>query len=740
MIAVMDIVFDPFVPVPLVGLLALVLGGATIWIYWLASARLGTGRRVALLALRLALVAGLLVLLLQPSRVRVDPREAETKVTLVALDTSRSMRQMDVAGRARIDAARALLWDAGLAPREGAATSPDVRLLRFDADAAPITGPLEALRADGSTTRFHQSVQTMLGSLAAGEGANALFLLSDGHDFELVNATQTALAARARRVPIYAVVFGGERQARDVSVRVVSYQPFHYIKQTIRLQAEIRPLGVSYETLEVALLREGREVKRQTVVVRDEALVPVAFETTEPAAGQFEYAIRVTPLTGEAETANNTATTYLNVIDRKIRVLVVEGRPYWDTTFLQRSLRRNDKLDVDVASGYAKGRFHVVRTEGDETRFVLPKSAAAWNAYDAVILGQAVDELLAPDQLAALERFVDEQGGVVVFARGDAVSGTGRLDRLQPVEWGKLDRSDAALQVAQDGRGAPALRLFDANAAAIAGGAPPPPLLGRRPAGATKPLAATLAISAGDGDFPAFVHRRYGAGQVLSVGVDGLWRWAFNVRIEGANTLFDRFWDQTLLWLVNSRDVAPGARYTFRANTANVLLGEKLHLRIVEREGVDAAAAVGGALASLPLSIRHDGREIMRLTALPRPGGEAGRLFAEYLPEQAGPHRIEARLPDGTTQTVRFNVYEENAEGTEVAADPGYLRRLTEASGGRVLKPEEFAATLRSVKTAPVDSGNETRLEAVWPRAWVFWLLGLVGATDWFLRRRWGLA
>jgi hypothetical protein len=39
-----------------------------------------------------------------------------------------------------------------------------------------------------------------------------------------------------------------------------------------------------------------------------------------------------------------------------------------------------------------------------------------------------------------------------------------------------------------------------------------------------------------------------------------------------------------------------------------------------------------------------------------------------------------------------------------------------------------------------VDSGNETRLEAVWPRAWVFWLLGLVGATDWYLRRRWGLA
>ena len=729
-----ELVLDPLVPVPLAGLLALLLGGASVWVYWLTSARLPAGRRVFLLLLRLVLTGGLLLLLLQPSRILVDPRAAETKVTLVALDTSRSMRQIDVAGRSRLDAARALLWDAGLAPKEGAASPGEVRLLRFDADAAPLSAPLEALHADGATTQFHQSVQTMIGSLGAGEGAHALFLLTDGHDFELVNAVQTALVARTRRIPIYAVPFGAERQARDVSVRVTSYQPFHYIRQAIRIQAAIRPLGASYETLEVVLLREGREVKRQTVVVRDEAQVPVVFETTEPAAGQFEYAIRVTPLTGEAETANNTATTYLNVIDRKIRVLVLEGRPYWDTTFLQRSLRRNDKLEVDVVSGYAQGRFHVVRTDGDENAFALPQGADGWNAYDAVILGQSVDRLLSPAQLGALERCVDELGGVVVFARGDAVSGTGLLDRLQPVAWGELARADSTLKVARDGRGTPSLGLLvDAGE----GGASPPALLGRRPAGEARPLSATLALAAGDGDFPALVHRRFGAGQVLSVGVDGLWRWAFNARTEEGNTRFDRFWDQTLLWLVNSRDVLPGARYTFRASTANVLLGEKLHLRIVSRIVNGGAASELGAL---PLTVLREGEEVARVTAQPPSGAAAGRLFAEYLPVRTGPHRIEVRLPDGSTQAVRFNVYEENAEATEVAADTGYLRRLTETSGGRVLKPEEFAPMLKSVRAAPVESGKETRLEPAWPVAWVFWLLGLIGAADWFLRRRWGLA
>lgn len=729
-----DLVFDPLVPGPLVGLLALVLGAATLWVYWVTSARLTRGRRWLLLTLRLALVAGVLILLLQPSRIRVDPRAAETKVTLVALDTSRSMRQTDVDGRSRLEAARKLLWDTGLAPQGGVPAPEDVRLLRFDTDAAPLTGPLDALQADGASTRFNQSVQSMIGSLAAGEGANALFLLSDGHDFELVNAAQTALAARSRRVPIYAVPFGGDRQARDVSVRITSYQPFHYVRQTIRLNASIRPLGAPYETLEITLLREGREVKRQTVVVREEPQVPVSFDVTEPAAGQFEYTLRITPLTGEADTANNTATTYLNVIDRKIRVLMIEGKPYWDTTFLQRSLRRNDKLEVDVVSGYAKGRFHVVRTDGEQSAFKLPTDAPAWSAYDAVILGQGVDQVLSPAQLAALERSVDQLGGVVIFARGDAVSGGGQLDAMQPVTWGKVTRESIALKVAQDGRGAPPFRVL---AEAGAKDTVPPALLGRRAPGIPKTLSATLAVTVGDGEFPAFVHRRFGSGQVLGVGVAGLWRWAFNAKIDGPNSLFDRFWDQTILWLVNNRDTAPGLRYTFRANTANVLLGEMLHLRIVQRELEGPAVPPA---ASLALSVRRDEREVARVTALPQAQGDPLRLAAEYVPERVGPHRIEVRLPDGTTQTVRFNVYDDNAEASEVAADPSYLRRLAEASGGRVLKPEEFAAELKRVKVAPVSGGVDTRLEPVWPQAWVFWLLGLVGVADWFLRRRWGLA
>jgi hypothetical protein len=729
-----DILFDPLVPVPFILLLACVLGGLTVWVYLKTGVHLSPLRRGLLLLLRLAAVALVLLVLAQPSRIEPLPVQARQKVMLVGLDVSRSMRQPDEDKRTRFDAAREVLWDSGLVPRDGLPGGPDApRLFTFADNARPVSHPLTELRPDGPTTQMHTSVQTMLASLGAGEGAHALFLFTDGHDFELVSPSQTALLARSRRVPIYAVALGGEGAVRDVSVRVTSYQPFSYAKQAIRLSASIRPLGCPYETLKVTLLREGRVVQTRSVVVREETQLPLQFDVTEPKPGQFEYEIRVDPLSGESDTANNRVFTYVNVIDKKIRVLLIEARPYWDTTFLQRSLRRNDKLELDSVVSYAKGRWRVIRTEERKEPFSLPVTAADWNAYDLVILGKGIDTLLTPAQADALQEFVDAQGGVVVFSRGDAFSGSNLAAALQPVAWGREVAPGAALKVGREGRGVAPFRLLaDATDAGGASTGAMPGLLATYEATDRKPLASTLAEVGDTAEFPAMVHRRQGAGQVLSIGVDGLWRWAFNAKSEQANTVFDRFWDQTVLWLMRGRDIMPDTRFTFRADTGNVLLGEKIRFRILARDTRETARAV-------PLILYRDDAEIARLTCAAAAGGSTQRLEADFVPDRTGRYRAEVVLPDATRQTVRFSTYDDNVEETDVAADSAYLRRLCEASGGRVIKPSEFKTLLTAAKVTPVEDTPRIRKITAWDRAWFFWLIGLLFGADWYLRRRWGL-
>ena len=90
--------------------------------------------------------------------------------------------------------------------------------------------------------------------------------------------------------------------------------------------------------------------------------------------------------------------------------------------------------------------------------------------------------------------------------------------------------------------------------------------------------------------------------------------------------------------------------------------------------------------------------------------------------------------------SVRFFVFEDNPERSEVATDLTYLKRLTEASGGRVVPPEDLSRLLAELKTTESSTAPATRLCSIWDRAWVFWTLGMLFAADWYLRRRWGLS
>ena len=98
-----------------------------------------------------------------------------------------------------------------------------------------------------------------------------------------------------------------------------------------------------------------------------------------------------------------------------------------------------------------------------------------------------------------------------------------------------------------------------------------------------------------------------------------------------------------------------------------------------------------------------------------------------------------ARLPDGAQVETKFIVFEENLEDTEVATDVGYLKKLCESSGGKLVTPDELARLRTELNAAPIDDKPKTKLRTLWDQTWVFYLIGLVFAMDWYLRRKWGL-
>ncbi len=727
----MNFTLDPILPIDLILAAALTLAIFTALIYARIGAQLSPSKKYALIALRVLGIVLVVLILLQPSRIELIAPLTTSHVTLIAVDNSRSMAQRDVPQGARIDAARAALADAALLRPDGTAAQDDLRLFKFGANAAPFTNGSQLDAAD-ATTHIHTSITDLLASLRPNEAARAIFLFSDGHDFEAVNPAKTGFLARGRDVPIFAIATGKQGQVRDVAARITSYQPYTYVKQKTRITASLRLIGCELETIEVELFRDGVAVQKRRVEAGDNAEMPIEFEVTEPVVGQYEYELRVRPLDREVDRENNVALTYLNVIDQQIQVLFLEGSPYWDSTFFQRSLMRNEKMNVDAVFSYGEGKTRVIRKKAGEAEFKLPALPQEWRHYDVVILGRDVDRILGSDGIKQLDDYARNQGGTVIFSRGAAFGKMKDQGELEPVIWGHSPAEHARMTPAREGQ---ALAPFRALAEQQAKEDRLPDLIAVHPITEKKTLAATLAVArtgtAGEA-VPAMIHRRFGDGQVLSVGVDGLWRWAFNSHVDGANTFFDRFWDQMILWLMAGRDFVPAQKFSLRASTANIPLGEKIHFRAIVRENP-------GAPREVPLVISQNGAEVGR-TTLTAADQLPDKLAAEFLPAQLGRYEATAQLPGGTKAGVRFFVYEENPERTEVALDLTYLKRLCDASEGRIVRPEELTSLLANLKSTETSSAPATRLHTLWDRAPLFWLLGLLFAADWYLRRRWGLS
>ena len=487
------LVFDPILPEPLVAVLGAVLAFLTLRVYWRVGASVANWQRLALLGFRLAGLALVLLLLLQPSKRELIPPPKKERFTLVAVDTSASMKQRDVGSAARLDAAKNLLVESGAVARDGVPENPRLRLFEFSDNAQPLTKSTLDLAPRGKTTRINQSIQTMLNTTAGSESANGLVLLTDGHDFELVNPVKTGAAAHARQTPIYAVPFGKQGKVRDISTRITSFQPYCYVKQTARITAALRLIGCELEDITVQLLRGGVVVQSRKINAGELQELPVEFEVAEPEVGQFEYEVRVLPLEHEVDAANNSAITYLNVIDQQIRVLVLEGDPYWDTTFLQRSLMRNDKFNVDALVRYGKDRVRAIRKTEEASPLKSPATLDQFAQYDVVLLGRAVDRVLNADQIGLLQQFVRDRSGTVIFCRGAAFEDAALAGELSPVVWSSESRTRVHLDITAEGRSLSALRSLNEGQG---GWDSLPELVAGRAATQTEPLTATLATAA----------------------------------------------------------------------------------------------------------------------------------------------------------------------------------------------------------------------------------------------------
>jgi uncharacterized membrane protein len=703
-------------------------------------------RRNILSTLRFVTLMTLVLVLMRPVS-RSAQADARDTVVPILVDTSRSMGIEDVDGARRIDRARAFLAESLLPALAGRFT---VEVLSFGEGLSAST--TEALAAGSRRTDIAGAL-TKVREMYRGRPVAGFVLITDGADTgPALDPDQYAETLP----PVHPVAVGSQDLGNDREVLSVTAAESVLSESRIDLAVSAMAHGASGGTLELRLLENGRLLQvRHVRPPADGGPVREVFQVSPSTAGTTVYSVEIPPAASELVPENNARSVLVQPPSRPRRILMVEGAPGYEHSFIRRALAADAGIEVDTVVRKGKDErgndtFYIqaARSRGESLTSGYPLSPAALFAYDALILANVGGEQLTTAQMDATREFVSRRGGGLLVMGAQSFLGRGLVGT--PVEAAlPVEISRRVQLAAQGGAGSATNRVAlsdpgllhpvtqlaatpEENQKRWAG---LPPLAAAASLGEAKPGAAILATTGGSGGVsrPLIAVQRYGDGRSMVFAGEASWRW--RMMLPSTDRTFETFWRQAVRWLaigaadpvalLPSPAAAPGDEFAVRAavRTADFtpVRDAVVDLRIVGPDGKV-----------------HERRGVADAT----PGGDPSIFAAPFTAESPGIYRATVTARAGNTEvgssTASLLVGGADEEMTDPRVNMALLERIALSSGGRVHTIGDPGALVRAL-----EAGAPAALLAVqkdlWHNAWSLLLvIGLLSA-EWILRRRWGL-
>lgn len=740
---------SPAFGLPALAVVGLLLVALTIWTY--LGVRQASARRIGIfVALRLlALLLAVLMLLRPALALHGDAKTAST--LLIGVDFSESMSNRDeFNSQSRWDRLCNLLRDSQpLLDELQEKHNIQIVYYSFAGDVVDFDA---AAKAEGKRTDFGNMLRFLFDRHSRERNLRGLLVLSDGAD----NGTRLPPlpeAAKWRGVPcpVHTFAFGqptaADRQP-DIALTAINVEPSPVpIKAKMTVKGLIDAAGFLDAPVLVHLLIDDKEVLSQQEKLAKFKDNEVRMVVDAPATpGEIKVTLKVDPLPGEMSALNNEISTYATISKEGISVLLVDR------------LRAGEPQRIcDALSADPRIRLYLAWRQTDRPD---PKQTDlfefAKQHYDVIIVGDVSANRMAPSNpkvLAQIHELVANgagflmMGGSETFANSDW-QGTD-IAKLLPVELDVRGQSDDLVKMVPTTQGLAhfVLRLDNNEARNKALWDQLPELQGYTRLGKPKePLAIVLART--PTGIPLLVAQSYGKGRTVAFAADTTHHWERLGQPKDFRGVeaHHRFWRQMVYWLAR-QDEAEGTVWV-KPNARRLRAGEALGFSVGIRGkgGVDLKGGKFEVTVATP-----DKTEPAVQTAQDK--GEERGTFART--DAAGEYKLtvrgQAKDADGQeargAASVRFLVYEDDAERLRPEADHDFLKKLANAGGGKFHRAEDLPRFLQEMAQTPPPQGRPKPVR--WPDwtnkehsgfSWTYFLafVGVLG-VEWFLRRTWGL-
>ncbi len=755
-------------PTVMILLVALALALLMAWLYAreLRRSQNPHGKRAWLLVLLRSLAVFITTLTLAGPVLRHTSTERNLSRVVIALDASSSMRLTDEDAVApsqespsRWQRVQDLLFKGSSPLLTAISAEHDVELVALRGPAAqrlwwrrqqgrdssgPLPGQLP-IAADATSTNLDTPLRATLDPFTEG---TAVVLFTDGQHNTNESPEDLATALSKAGVTLFPIGLGSEVPPPDLAITLADVPESAFSQEQLRGSIRVRdsmPAGIP-ATLRVECLGKTLWTQSFTTDGKGERRFDFRFPVQDlPAsANEKDQGLRLLDIqiaaagaqaAQEKTRANNRAEVPLQVLDRKRRVLILDGRPRWETRYIHNHFDRDERWEARLVFDDFK------RNAADGS---LAKSFPATRdellTFDLVILGDMAPNRLLPEQISWLVEFVEQRGGGLIFidgARQHLRQWAAQKDAAQllPVSWTANAPPSASGHTwsLETEIPTPAALLLSGSRASNTGlwSSLPPALWTAHvsPIAGAQVVAELQAPAIGK-PTPALVFRPAGAGAVLYLATDELWRWRYQV----ADLYHQRLWMQIAAWIA-----AP----PFQVETPQLGIGSD-RLRYQVGDQAEIRVRLRNSDGSLPV----DAAPVAYLT---KNGETLGTIDLAPDPSHAGVYRgLTPRLKEGGFEIAvarqasaersmqRLHLRASDREDRELAQltlNSSLLQSLAQTTGGQFLRESQAGDLPTLLKRADRKQSriSETLLWSSW------WWLGVILAlltTEWLLRKR----
>src|SRR4051794_8913882 len=726
-------------PLWLLPIAILLVAGALFWHVRRNHGMLSGLRPVAIWGLEACMVALILFLLWHPA-LSIATLKPQQNVVAVLVDDSRSMAIDDSSGT-REAAAKALL-DGGLLKSLG--DKFQVRLYRFGKDPERIQ-KTDQITGAATASRVGDTLERVLAE-SSSLPLGAVVLLSDGADNAGGIDLQTIAAIRRQRLPVHTIGFGREHPDKDVEVTDAVVAARALPQSKLSAVVSLQSYGLSGNKARLSVRDNGKVLAAQDITLKGDGQIQsetIVFNGGD--AGPKSLDIGVETISGEDNAANNRVSRQVNVENRKPRILYFEGEPRWEYKFIRRAL--DDYADIELAS--------IVRTTQNKLYRQFPPSMGEKDleegfptkaedlfAFQGLIIGSVEANYFTPAQQQLIHDFVDRRGGGLLFLGGRATLSDGGypsspLADLVPTRLpegkGTFHRDFTGQELTPEGARSIICRLDDDPARNLEKWKKMPQMANYQEVGEEKPGATVLLRSTPQGkrSFPLLVTENFGRGRTVLLATEGTWRW--KMWTDHADKTHATFWQQIFRHLVTdtpgqvvantpkqvlSDETRVPIRVEVRDKQFKPVTNAKVQARFMGPDGVSATME----LNPVPLEEGIYGGE----WTAEKPGSYVAEIIAGHEQEEIGHDVLSFRREDGV------------AENFHTSQNRELLEKLAQQTGGRYYTPADASKLSKEISYSEAGiTARETR--DLWDMPVIFLLALGIRASEWLLRRKWGV-